>query len=657
MLACLIALSSTVRGAIQEIPLHDVRVTGGFWRSWLDRNRRATLPHILRMLDQTGVREAFRRAAGLGQPIFDGFHNSDEVMYKTVEALSYEFLRSADPALKSALEVLVQDIVVAQDSDGYLCTPAQIFRRRGLMHPRFSATRPLVHELYLFGHLYEAGVAHYLATGNKVLLTAALRNADLVERTFGPTKSRDVPQHPNIEQALIALWQVTGDRRYLSLAHFLVAERGRADGHSLWGEFAQDHKPIEEQDEAVGHAVRATYLYSAVADLVTLGAAVSFEPALGRIWQDIVESKLYLHGGIGSRPDNEGFGAKYELPNDSAYAETCAAISFMMWNWRLFLLSGEGKYLDLFERTLYNNFLAGTSLSGDRFFYANPLESDGLRKFNRGWISRDATGPYVEGAAERKEWFYCPCCPPNWSRWLARLPAFIYARDERTVYVNLFATSEARLSVAGTLLRVAQTTFYPWSGRIQVVLHPSRPSRFRVAVRVPGWARGRPVPSDLYRYASPTGDLPVSVTINRRRVEPRFARGFAWLERLWRPKDEIVIRLPMPVNRVQSHRRLLQNEGRLALERGPLLYCIEAADHDGSVRDVWLHGTGRFRPVYAPGLLGGVTILKGTARRTTGAVVRLRAIPYYAWANRGAGEMLVWIPERQAVASGQLPHP
>lgn len=627
----------------QPLPLDAVEIRDEFWRPWIERNREVTLPHIFRMIEETSVRGAFWKAAGKGDPVFEGFHNSDEVMYKALEAAAYEFLRRPDPKWGNLIRELAADIVAAQEADGYLCTPGSIFRRAGRVHPRFPPDRPLVHELYLFGHFYEAAIAHFRATGSRVLLEAALKNAELVCRHFHPGASRDVPNHPNIERALVSLYELTGERRYLEQARFFVDQRGRADGHQLWGAFAQDHLPVTEQAEAVGQVPRACYLYAAVTDLARHTGHRAYVQAVDRLWQNVVGRKTYLTGGVGSRAQGEAFGDDWELPNAEAYAETCAAIAFMMWNYRMFLLHGDGKYMDVFERALYNNFLAGTSLRGDSFFYVNPLASDGVRRFNRGWVSREATGPHAEGAPGRKPWFFCPCCPPNWSRWIASLARYVYAAGDDGIYVNLFIGSRARVEIAGQPLEIETTTRYPWEGKIEIRLRPSRPSAFPLRIRLPGWALGRPVPSDLYSYLPDPKAPKIALAVNGRVPVYRVNKGYAVIVRLWRPGDLVSLELPLQVRRVVSHERVRENAGRFALERGPIVYCFEGADHKGKVSDIILPHRAPMKAVHRPAFLEGLTVLTGRARRQGGGSVQVTAIPYYAWANRGPNEMVVWV--------------
>ena len=631
--ACITAAASEDRG-LSAVPFDAVSVEDEFWKPWTELNRSVIIPHNLRLIDETGVLENFLIAAGRKAGRFEGFHSNDEGLYKTLEAASFALAQKYEAALDKRRDEIIAAVAAAQQPDGYLCTPGTIAARTGdeALGRRFPGTR-LVHELYLFGHLFEAAVAHHRATGKRSLLAVAIRAADLADRTLGPGKIRDVPQHPNVEQALVKLYEATGEVRYLRLARFLTGERGHANGRQLYGEFAQDHIPLAVQFEAAGQAPRATYLYSAAADLARIEGASEYVPALERLWNDVVTRKMYITGGIGSRHENEGFGPAYELPNRSAYTETCAAVSFSMWNHRMFLLHGDAKYLDVLERTLYNNFLAGSSLEGDAFFYANPLESDGAWKFNRGWMPKDATGPYVEGAPVRKRWFFCACCPPNVARKIAWTLTYFYATGPGSLYVNFFVSSTAVIRAGEHEVRVRQLTRYPWDGRARIAVDPSAPARLRLHLRIPGWARGRPVPGDLYRYVG-AGAGAVSLRVNGKPAALRLDKGFAVMDRLWQAGDVIEVDLPMAPRRVVAHPKVQANAGRVAVERGPLVYCAEGADNGGKALGTTLPETAGLTAVHRPDLLRGVTVIRAG---------ELVLIPYYAWANRGAGEMSVWL--------------
>ena len=384
-------------------------------------------------------------------------------------------------------------------------------------------------------------------------------------------------------------------------------------------DYSQDHLPIREQTDAVGHAVRAGYYYSGVTDVAALTGDASYQPALDHIWHSIVDRRIYLTGGVGAQRNHEGFGDDYDLPNDTAYNETCAAIANIMWNQRLFLLHGDARYIDVLERTLYNGFLSGVSLSGDLFFYPNPLAADGKTPFN-------------QGQATRSEWFKTSCCPANVARIMPSIPGYVYASRGDDLYVNLFVGSEGKVDTDGGVVRIRQETEYPWQGAVRITLDPGQPRRFALNVRVPGWVRNMPMPSDIYRYLGEVEGEP-SVIVNGARVALQLDKGYARIDREWSKGDRVDLDLPMPVRRVVAHPSVAADAGRVALERGPLVYCVEGIDADGSVANVKV-GPEPISTEHKPSLLGGVTVLEGEG---------FTAIPYYAWSNRGAGEMAVWL--------------
>jgi DUF1680 family protein len=485
------------------------------------------------------------------------------------------------------------------------------------------------HELYNSGHLYEAAYAHFRATGKRTLLAVAVKNADLIARTFGPGKRTTPPGHQIIETGLVKLSAATGDARYRELARFFLDQRGNAQGHALFGSYNQDHVRVVEQREAVGHAVRAAYMYSAMVDIATLDDDPLYREAVQRIWENVVSRKLYVTGALGARHDGEAFGDDFELPNRTAYGETCASIASIYWNQRLFLQSGESKYIDVLERTLYNAAIAGVSLKGDTFFYPNPLESDGRKSFN-------------QGALTRKPWFDCSCCPTNLARFIPSIPDYVYAAKKDVLYVNLFAASEATADLGGGKVALVQETRYPWDGHVSLRVAPEKPAAFEVRVRIPGWARGRPVPSDLYRYLEVTGPA-YELRVNGSPVTASLSEGYAVLARSWKPGDVITLDLPMPVRRVLADDRIADDRGRTALERGPLVYAVEGLDNDGSVLDLSVSDQALLKPEERPDLLGGITVLRGAVADSAGKKRPLTAVPYYAWSNRGPGEMAVWL--------------
>jgi DUF1680 family protein len=631
---------------IRPVPFTAVRITDGFWSPRLETNRAVTVRHDFDKCETTGRIANFAVAGGLAKGDFVGlFGFNDSDVYKVIEGASYSLRLRPDPELESYVDGVIAKIVAAQEDDGYLYTAGTIPTLA--QKPTCCVSRPRWsdiasgHELYNLGHLYEAAVAHYQATGKRTLLDVALKSANLVAQVFGPGRRLDPPGHEEVEIGLVKLFRATGEKKYLDQARFFLEQRGNAAGHTLYGPYNQDHVPVVQQREAVGHAVRAGYMYSAMADVGALGGDEGFVRAISLLWDNVVSRKLYLTGGIGARRDGEAFGDDYELPNRTAYAETCAAIANAMWNHRLFLLHGDAKYLDVLERIVYNGFLSGVSLDGERFFYPNPLASDGERSFNMGQKGRSA-------------WFDCSCCPTNVVRFLPSIAGYVYAQRERDVYVNLFVAGRGDLSLDGVALGIRQETSYPWEGRVRIVVEPARPAELALHVRVPGWAQGRPVPSDLYRYAE-TEAATFSLTVNGAPVKPEIVQGFAVLRRTWKAGDAVELSLPMPVRRVLSHEKVAADAGRVALERGPVVYCAEAVDNGGRAFNLVLPDDAPLQAAYRKELLGGVTVVTGRALALQagedGRSVATReqdflAVPYHVWAHRGDGEMAVWLPRR-----------
>lgn len=628
---------------IEPVGIESVTIDDSFWKPRLETNRRVTIPHILDKNEETGRVANFEKAAGLREGPYEGRRFNDTDVYKIIEAASYVLAQEHDAELDARIDALIELIAAAQREDGYLFPAYTI-------DPENPApgvgTEPWVHveagshELYNAGHLIEAAVAHHRATGKRSLLDVAIRFADHIDEEFGPDGNHSIPGHEEIELALVKLADHTGEDRYLELARFFLDQRG-GDSHgrgypedtpfAIYNDrdYKQDHAPVIEQSEATGHAVRATYLYTGMADVAARTEAPGYREALDRIWEDLVSHKLYVTGGVGSRDTFESFGEDYELPNATAYTETCAAIGNDLWNHRMFLSTGDPAYLDVLERVLYNGTLSGVSVEGDSFFYTNPLES--------------------AGEVGRSEYFEVACCPANLARLMALLPGFIYATEGNTVYVNLFIGSEATIELPAGRVRIRQQTEYPWDGSVRLEIEPERPMEVEVALRIPGWALERPVPSDLYTFANEDpSDGPV-VRYSELEVPTRPGQ-YGELVRVGGPIEEeavIELELPMPVRRVRSQPSVEENTGKVALQRGPLVYAVEAADNGGSALDIVLPDEAGLRAEFDPALLGGMTLVHAPATRNVDGAAReheLVAVPYFAWANRGAGEMAVWIP-------------
>ena len=608
---------------ITPLPFTAVRFKDAFWAPRLETNRQTTIPLAFRKCEETGRVQLFDRAAAAlrgGNPdrTKPGYPFDETDVYKTIEGAAYSLQVKADPALESYVDGLVKKIEAAQEPDGYLYPARTIYPpdpHDWSGKERWQLEKELSHELYNLGHLFEAAVAWKEATGKDDLLKVALRAAEMLDRTFGKGKRSIWPGHQIVEMGLVKLYRVTGEERYLKLAQFFLDERGPG-GSAV----TQAHEKVTAQSEAVGHAVRATYLYAGMADVAALAGPKGYLEALDRLWENVVGKKLYLTGGVGALHDGEAFGKDYELPNATAYCETCAAIGNVYWNHRLFLLHGHAKYLDVLERTLYNGLLSGLSLDGASFFYPNPLES--------------------KGGYGRSPWFGCACCPGNLCRFMASVPGYAYAREGRTLFVNLYVAGEADLLMPdGLKVRLTVETRYPWEGEIIVKAEPERPAKFKMALRIPGWSLNRPVPSDLYRFSEDDPQKP-SLKVNGQTAALDLDKGFAVLEREWRLGDVLQLNLPMPVRRVLAHEAVEADRGRVALQRGPLVYCVEEADQNGGpIRDLALTGKAPLHSHFQADLLGGVQTLSGMG----GSRHPFTAIPYYAWANRGPGEMAVWL--------------
>lgn len=624
--------------------IRDVTIEGGFWGPRLALNRTATLPHIERQLARVGTLDAWRlRGRPRPNEHVPQFRDSD--VAKWFEAAAYSLMTHPDPALERRLDSLVNLLAKAQWEDGYLNTYYTLVEPRN----RWTNLRDM-HELYCAGHLIEAAVAHHAATGKTCFLEIMCRCADHIAATFGPGRDqkRGYPGHEEIELALVKLYRATGERRYLRLAEFFINERGRrphyfereakarGETQPLWTglDYFQAHLPVREQQTAEGHAVRAMYLFSALVDVAVETGDRTLLAASRRLWGNVTDRRMYLTGGVGSSRHGERFTFDYDLPNDSAYAETCAAIGLVLWSHRMLQVEDDGEHADVMERALYNGVLSGVSADGVRFSYANPLA-----------VHLRPGGDHPTGfAPERQEWFVCPCCPPNLARLLASLGQYAYSTGPRQASVHLYLQSAADLEVAGQRVALTQRTDYPWQERVRITVEPERPAAWTLALRMPGWC------------AEPR------VAVNGEPLDLRgvVRKGYARLRRRWSPGDRVEVTLPMPVVRVEAHPRVWMNAGRVALQRGPLVYCLEEADNGPQLDDIALLADQPLRAAYDRELLGGAVVITGRGRRrdagrwgealyrpgpTERAATRLRAIPYALWGNRGVGEMLVWVQE------------
>jgi hypothetical protein len=627
---------------IKPVAFTEVQFSDDFWLPRMETNRTVTIPFAFQKSEETGRIHNFAKAGGLMLGKFEGRRYNDSDVFKIMEGAAYSLSLYPDPALEKYMDDLIAKIASAQEDDGYLYTARTIDPKNpppGAGEQRWSNLGSS-HELYNVGHMYEAAVAYYLATGKRNFLDVALKNADFIASIFGPGKKRGFPGHQEIEIGLVKLYRVTGEEKYLNLAKYFLDERGQkkheqkfleSSDFSIYNQdwYLQAHQPVVEQKEAIGHAVRATYMYSGMADVAALTGDREYIDAINTIWENVVSKKIYITGGIGSRHEGEAFGDNYELPNATAYNETCAAIGNVFWNHRLFLLHGDAKYLDVLERTLYNGLLAGISLSGDRFFYPNPLESDGKYIFN-------------QGEATRKPWFDCACCPVNVARFVPSIPGYVYAQKKNILYVNLFVQGSGKVDLGNNTVAVSQETRYPWEGRIKITLAPEKPSEFSVYVRIPGWARNEPIPNDLYAYVSPSKEKPI-LKINAIEQELDRDKGFAQIHRRWAKGDVIELDLPMPVKKVIANKAVKEDVGKIALERGPLVYCLEGVDNDGHILDRRIPDDLNFSPQFRTDFLGGISVLVSEEKKDAEKMV---AVPYYAWSHRGIGEMAVWLPRK-----------
>ncbi len=623
--------SETMDYPIQPVPFTSVRVDDDFWAPRIKTNKDVTLPYNFQKSDETGRLRNFAIAGGLEEGEFEGIFFNDSDVFKIIEGASYTLQVEDDPELKMYLDDLIAKIAAAQEDDGYLYTNRTINPEKaadGAGEERWT-NLAVYHELYNVGHMYEAAVAHYLATGERTFLDVALKNADLVNEVFGPGKNMGVPGHQEIEMGLVKLYRVTRDLKYLKLAKFFVDQRGNDEGHDLFGEYCQDHELFAEQEEAVGHAVRACYFYSGATDVAALTGTSAYDSALQNIWEDIVYRKIYLTGGIGAEPRHEGFGPAYELPNATAYTETCAAIALMFWNHRMFLRSGEVKYMDVFERILYNGFLAGISFEGNTFFYPNPLETDGVATFN-------------QGVCGRSPWFDCSCCPVNVVRVIPSIPGYIYAAKDNSVYVNLYMSNEADLEVGETKFRISQHTSYPWNGDIKIIIESDIPEETSFLLRIPGWLRNEVMTGDLYSYIDDAA-LSYSVSVNDKKVDPEIEKGYLIISgHSWKKGDQIDLGFDMKVRKVVSNDKVEANLNKIALERGPIVFCAEEVDNQMGVADLSLQEEASFVFDYDSNLLGGLGTIRGNSF-VNNKEESFKAIPYYAWAHRNMGEMAVWL--------------
>ena len=614
---------------ITPVNIQNVKMQDDFWLPIIKRVQEKTIAYAIKKCEEEGRFENFLIAGGQlegevrGEMPFD-----DTDVYKIIEGASNSLISAPNPELEALLDSLITIIAIGQEEDGYLTTwrtidPANspapwVEVKEGKRWESLGAS----HELYNPGHLYEAAYTHFMATGKRNFLDIALKNADLLVNTFGKgeAKIESVPGHQIVETGLLKLYQLTQKPEYLELAKYFLDNRGIPEHHDLFGPYSQDHLPVTQQDEVVGHAVRAVYMYAAMTDIAVLENDSAYNEAVQKLWNNMVEKKIYITGGIGAKHEGESFGDNYELPNLTSYNETCAAIGSVYWNHRLHSQTGDAKYFDVIERTLYNGLISGLSLDGTHFFYPNALEADGVYKFN-------------QGACTRKNWFDCSCCPTNVIRFIPAMPGMMYSKSGETIYVNLYAGSNSKIDLEAQGVTIQQQTNYPWDGKVNITVEPEQESELTIKFRIPSWARNTPIPGDLYAYVSSSSSTS-SILLNDEKIEAQSGDGYFTISRVWKSGDKVTLDFPMPVQMVKTDEKVEENRGKVSLERGPLVYALEEIDNPGTIDDIQITVNDDFQVKPEADLLGGVYTLNNES---------LKAIPYYAWSNRGIGKMKVWL--------------
>jgi DUF1680 family protein len=620
---------------ISAVSIKNVVINDSFWLPKIKVVQDITIRYAFDKCDKEGRMENFLVAGGKEKGSYQGKMPFDDTdLYKIIEGASYSLISRPNPELDAYIDSVIAIIKVGQEPDGYITTWFTIDRQK----PPASWVTPSKtrwenevssHELYNSGHLFEAAAAHYWATGKRNFLDIAIKNADLLVDNFGPNKLHRPPGHQIVETGLIKLYHITHNEKYLRLAKFFLDLRGDSTTHKLYGEYSQDHLPVTKQTEAVGHAVRAVYMYAGMTDIAAIYGDRGYLNAINKIWENVVDKKMYITGGLGSRHDGEAFGNNYELPNLTAYNETCAAIGSVFWNQRLFLLTGNSKYYDIIERTLYNGLISGISLDGKNFFYPNPTECDGKYEFNM-------------GSCTRQPWFDCSCCPTNLIRFIPSVPGLIYAVDKDSLYVNLFVSSSAHISISGEEIKITQQTDYPWDGHISVSINPEKAKTFTLKLRIPGWARNKPVPGDLYSYLGGVSGK-VTLSVNGKEEEITLNKGYAEISREWTKGDKVELALPMIIHEVVANKKVRDDSNKIAFEYGPIVYCAEEIDNK-QISDISIPNRIEASTEERTVLSDKVPAITGKARDE-----EFTLIPYYIWSNRGVGKMKVWFPRAQLI--------
>ena len=645
--------------AIKPVPFHRVEMTSDFWRPRLITQRKVLVPFAFEKT-KPGVAHLQAAAdflAGKEVPDHRPHRFIDSDLYKVMEGAAYLAQLQDDPELEAQFDQIVEVIAAAQEPDGYLYPShtTKVGSDKNMMGNKPYTFVVHSHELYNMGHLYEAAIAYYLATGKDKLLKVAEKNAEHVNKVFfkgdpkynGGKPIRQAPGHQEMELALVKLYEVTGKKLYLDMAEKFLEIRGKTyvpDGEGVMSPtYAQQHKPVEDQSEAVGHAVRATYLYSAMADIGGLKQKESYTKALHRIWANITNTRMHITGGLGAVHGIEGFGPQFLLPNADAFNETCAAVGNVLFNFRMFLAHKDAKYLDVAEVSLLNNVLAAVNLEGNKFFYVNPLEADGKYPFNHGTMGR-------------APWFGTACCPSNMARLLPQVQGMTYAHDDKNLYLAMYAETSTELNIGGTKLAISQTTEYPNDGRIEVSLNPQKSASFKLHLRIPTWVGDQFVPGKLYHYQNKSSRK-WKVLVNGKEVSPKTNLGFATIDRQWKKGDKVILELPMPLRLNRCDERVEENKNRMAYTRGPFVLCAEEADNSGSTQRFYLGA----KPLVQKVNLSKVSLPAGSFLQVStqsNAVTesgksekkKLSLVPYYAWNNRKPGSMTIWFPTTPKLA-------
>jgi len=607
---------------LQPVPFFDVQLSGGFWGPWIKASRETTIPHSIEQCEKTGRIANFEIAAGRKQGKYAGLWFNDSDVYKIVEGMACHTALKNDPELEKQTDELIKLLTDAQCEDGYLDTYFTIDRQ----DERFKHIyKPARHELYCMGHLIEAGVVRYQATGKKDLLDVAIKLADHIDEKFGPDAKPEVPEHEQLELALVELYRVTGEKKYLDLGKWFIDQRGVHEKRVSFGPENQDHLPVRKQTEIVGHAVRAMYLCMSMADVYQETGDKELLDACRKLWESTTYRKLYVTGGIGATGHFEAFRGDYELPN-LAYSETCAQIGLVLFAYRMLQIDPRAEYADVLERALYNGTLSGINLKGDRFFYRNQLVS---------------SGKYC-----RSPWMNCSCCPSNVARFIPQVGRLFYSTDpeEKSLYVHLYGNGSCETMLGDEKVKITQETNYPWDGKICLTIDPGKSREFDLYLRVPGWVHEVETPGKLYRA---TGGSPVlyALSINEKAtLGGVFENGYLPISRTWKKGDVVEIEFPMPITRVYSHEKVETNKDHVALQRGPIVYCVEALDIEGALDELILSPETKLFAQHRPDMLGGVTVITDSE---TAKKPGLLAIPYYARDNRGSTGMKVWLPEKK----------